>query len=173
VTINKDIIKHKINIQHNEDIILSDSGSDMIRQAIQATLQREAVDMLCVVNVLASNDEMIREYNREYRHIDKATDVLSFPMQTFLQAGWSGLIDKEVDEDTGDLPLGDIIFSIETAKKQAEEYGNSVEYEIAYLMIHSTLHLLGYDHKDENSEKVMHKKNKSIIQEMGFTNNDQ
>jgi len=145
----------------------------IIEQAILKTLAIEAVDLLCVVNVLITDDNGISGYNKEFRKIDKATDVLSFPMQSFSKAGWEGLNEPEFDEDTGDLPLGDIIISMESAEKQAIENNNTVEYETAYLMIHSTLHLLGYDHYNEISEKQMHKKNKTIIKEMGFGVNDQ
>ena len=145
---------------------------ELIRKAVKETLQYEKADMLCVVNVLVTDDVEIREYNREYRDIDSATDVLSFPMQNFLKAGWDGLFDAELDKDTGDLPLGDIVISSKKVEMQAEEYGNTVEYESAYLIIHSTLHLLGYDQDNEADEKKLHEKNKAIIEEMGLSIND-
>jgi len=86
-------------------------------------------------------------------------------MQDFYGAGWESLVHPEPDKESGMLPLGDILISIETAKKQALEYGNTDDYEIAYLIIHTTLHLLGYDHDCEENEKMMHEKNKLIIQE--------
>jgi probable rRNA maturation factor len=106
--------------------------------------------------VLITDDEGIRNYNYEYRGLDKPTDVLSFPMQTFRKAGWKGIYDPEFDESTGELLLGDIILSLETVKKHASEYGNTIEHETSYILIHSTLHLLGYNHIDENNEKIMH-----------------
>jgi len=145
---------------------------DIIEQAVNDTLAVEAVDMHCVVNVLMTDDEGISEYNQKYRDIDKATDVLSFPMQTFQQEGWSGICEPELDEDTGDIPLGDIVISIQSVERQAKEYNNQIEYELAYLIIHSTLHLLGYDHSNDINENAMHKKNKKIIQCMGFGVND-
>ena len=159
-------IKHKVNILQSSGDASDSEYSGNIKNAVISTLRCEDVDKLCVVNVLISDDEGIREYNRDYRGIDKATDVLSFPMQMFLQAGWGGCNELEYDEDTGDLPLGDIVISFESAKRQAEEYGNSQEYEIAYLIIHSTLHLMGYDHDNETNEKAMHDKNKKIIKEL-------
>jgi len=156
-------IKHKVFIQDGDE-------SSLIKSAVIETLNSEMVDMLCVVNVLITDDKKIRVYNRDYRGVDKATDVLSFPMQVFIKAGWDGIGEKEIDEETGDLPLGDIIISTESIERQAEEYGNTTEYETAYLIVHSTLHLLGYDHDNEANENIMHKKNKAIIKKMGFKN---
>ena len=157
-------MKHVINVQSNG----ANPIDGIIDNAVRATLQNEEVDVLCVVNVLITDDEGIREYNREYRSIDKATDVLSFPMQEFIRAGWSGHGELEFDEDTGELPLGDIIISEESVARQATEYGNTAEYETAYLITHSTLHLLGYDHVDESSEKVMHDKSKALMHSLGL-----
>jgi len=166
-------IKHKINIKRDRTgCNVCGKYKRLIKRAVRIALRNEAVDKLCVVNVLITDDEGIREYNHKYREIDKATDVLSFPMQNFINAGWEGLNEPEFDEDTGDLPLGDIIISAETSKRQANKYGNTVEYETTYLIIHSTLHLLGYDHGDESSEKDMHEKSKQIMQKMGFEIND-
>ena len=102
---------------------------------------------------ILSNDEGIRVINRESRDIDKATDVLSFPMFDF-EAGnppqdWT----EYQDPDTGLVPLGDMCISLERAMAQAEEFGHSVRREVGYLTIHSMLHLLGYDHLDEGPQK--------------------
>ena len=165
-------IKHKVYVVYGEEDVSNNICWDVIERAVLFTLKSEAVDKTCEVNVLITDDCGIRGYNQNYRGIDKATDVLSFPMQAFLKAGWDGLSNAEIDEDTGDLPLGDIIISTQSVDRQAEEYGNSTEYETAYLIIHSTLHLLGYDHDNEFSEKTMHEKNKAIMIEMGFDVND-
>jgi len=131
---------------------------------VEKTLCYEQVDVPCVISVLITDDKGIRDYNYEYRGIDEPTDVLSFPMQTFRQAGWSGIYNPELNESTEELTLGDIIVSIETVKRHAIEYGNTIEHEITYMLVHSTLHLLGYDHADESSEKIMHDKSVSILQ---------
>ena len=135
----------------------------MINRAVSATLQYENVDVPCVVSLLITDDEGIRDYNYEYRGLDEPTDVLSFPMQTFRKAGWSGIYDPEFDESTGELTLGDIILSIETVKKHAIEYRNTIKQETVYMIVHSILHLLGYDHDDENGKSVMHNKSEEII----------
>ena len=161
-------IKHKITTRHSGGEVPTRVYRSLIRQAIMTTLRSEGVDMLCVVNVLITDDEGIREFNNRYRGIDKATDVLSFPMQVFLKAGWGRLGTAEPDEDSGELPLGDIILSTETVKKHGRKYKNSMEKETTYMMIHSTLHLLGYDHDNNLNEKIMHNKKELIMKEMGY-----
>jgi len=161
-------MNHIINVYHENKT--ETSCNKVIESVCNTVLQNEYVDTLCVINVLFTDDSGIRKYNRDYRSIDKATDVLSFPMQTFIEAGWSSHGELEFDEDTGELPLGDIIISMETVKRQSEEYGNSVEHETAYMIIHSTLHLLGYDHDNEKNEKIMHSKAKEILEMLGYKN---
>jgi len=161
-------IKHKITTRHSGGETPERIYRSLIRQAVLMTLQSEEVDELCVVNVLITNDEGIQKYNLEFRNIDHATDVLSFPMQTFKRPGWRGISSAELDEDTKELPLGDIIISTESIKNQAIEYENTIEYETTYMLIHSTLHLLGYDHDTESSERTMHNKKKLIMREMGY-----
>ena len=161
-------VMHKVYIKGNYRHKLCGVCGRLIKQAVDQALESEAVDSLCTVNILITDDKGIREYNRKYRKTDKTTDVLSFPMQVFLQPGWSGLNTAEPDMNTGDLPLGDIIISTESVKRQAEEYGNTIKHEIVYLTIHSTLHLLGYDHQSKQTEILMHTKNRSIMRKMGF-----
>jgi len=163
---------HKIDVQYSEGETPDGDLGCLVKKAILTALKSEAVDMLCVINVLITDDKEIGEYNKNYRCVDSFTDVLSFPMQEFSRAGWHGLIQAEIDEETGDLPLGDVIISLETVKRQAIDYGNSIEYEMIYLTTHSTLHLLGYVHDNIDDEKLMHIKSKEIIKEMGFTVND-
>jgi len=111
-------------------------------------LKSEAVDMPCAVNVLITDDEGIRSYNSKYRGINKATDVLSFPMQEFDKEGWGGIGDMDIDLDTQTLPLGDIVISTTTIKRHARRYKHTFEQETVRMIIHSVLHLLGYDHND-------------------------
>ena len=146
-------MKHKINLVFEQLSLQKFIISSNIRKCIQATLDAEGVNTRCEINVLVTDDAGIRIINKESRDIDKATDVLSFPMFQ-LTAGdppedWS----EYEDPDTGLVPLGDMCISLERAIAQAEEFGHSVRREVGYLTIHSMLHLLGYDHLDEGEQK--------------------
>lgn len=117
-----------------------------------------------------ADDEQIREYNRAFREIDRATDVLSFPLNDFYRGGTDAPYHGLLDPVTGRLPLGDMVISLERADAQAKEYGHSAARECAYLTVHSVLHLLGYDHEDEGEEKaVMREKEESILSVMGLS----
>lgn len=127
--------------------------AEVIRRCIEATLAAEGVTVPCEINVLVTNDQGIRVINSASRNIDKATDVLSFPMFD-LTAGevpsdWSAYLDPETDL----CPLGDMAISLERAAAQAKAFGHSLRREVGYLTIHSMLHLLGYDHLDEGPQK--------------------
>jgi len=120
---------------------------------------------------LVDNDE-IHRLNREFRQIDRATDVLSFPMVQYERPADFGELDSMddvFDPESGSLLLGDIVISVQRAKEQAAEYGHSVRREIAFLIAHSTLHLLGYDHMAEEEAKVMEAKQEKALQELGIT----
>ena len=161
-------IEHKIYTGYSGIRKPAESYRKLIEQAVLAVLRSEDVDIPCVVSVLITNDEGIRKYNRDYRKIDTPTDVLSFPMQEFKKAGWNNRSNTGLDRNTGELPLGDIILSSETVKRQATEYETGYKRETAYMMIHSTLHLLGYDHIAGSDEKVMPDKQKLIMKDMGY-----
>jgi len=139
----------------------------LIKRCICETLRLEGVDMPCEVSVLITDDAGIRGINHEFRGIDSPTDVLSFPVQEFIPGAFES---GDVDPETGLMPLGDIILSAERVDAQAREYGQSRERETAYLVIHSVLHLLGYDHVDEAEEKrKMRRREADILMEMGYT----
>ena len=146
-------MKHKINLVFEQLSLQKFIISSNIRKCIQETLNAEGVTVRCEINVLVTDDAGIRVINKESRDIDKATDVLSFPMFQ-LEAGNppSDWTDYQ-DPDTGLVPLGDMCISLERAIAQAEEFGHSVRREVGYLTIHSMLHLLGYDHLDEGEQK--------------------
>ena len=135
----------------------------VIRQCVQEVLKQENIDVDAEVNVLITDDDGIRAINCAYRNIDKATDVLSFPMFE-LQAGeppkdW----EEYMDIETGLCPLGDIAISLERAVAQADEFGHTVRREVGYLTIHSMLHLLGYDHIDEGEQKAKMRQREEFI----------
>ena len=126
----------------------------IVREAIEKTLFYERFWKDTEVSVTFCNNPYIHKLNKEYRNIDKPTDVLSFPL--FEKEELSMMNGQAVQ-------LGDIIISLERAEEQAKEIGNSFEREIAFLAIHSTLHLLGYDHEKENEEEDMCRRQKDIV----------
>ncbi len=145
--------KVKINLSSESPSLMNLSVTRNIRRCIQATLEQEQITAPCEINVLITDDSGIRAINAAARQIDKATDVLSFPMFE-LEPGnppkdWSGYLDPE----TGLCPLGDMAISLERARAQAKEFGHTTRREVGYLTIHSMLHLLGYDHLDEGPMK--------------------
>jgi len=161
-------IKHKLYTRCSGIEIPELMYRSLIKQAVLMTLRSEEVDVPCVVSVLLTDNKGIRKYNLRYRDIDKSTDVLSFPMQEFTKAGWSGHGKLETDEDSGVLPLGDIVISVQRAKRQAISQEITLEQETAHLIIHSALHLLGYDHDTANNERVMKSREKKLLKDMGY-----
>ena len=141
---------------------------EQIRRAVLAALEGEGVEAPCVVEVVVTDDAAIRETNRETRGVDRPTDVLSFPMFELEpgekpRAEWA-------DPDTGKVFLGDMMLSLERAEAQAAEYGHSPRRELAYLAVHSVLHLLGYDHLDEGPMKAqMREREEAILSGLGIT----
>ena len=124
-----------------------------IKKCILAALRCEGVSAPCEINVFVCGDETIRAINKSSREIDKATDVLSFPMFTLTPGAPPASWDEFEDPGTGLVPLGDMAISLERAAQQAKEFGHSTKREVGYLTIHSILHLLGYDHVDEGPMK--------------------
>ena len=146
-------MKHKINIVFEQLSLQTLTIKSIIRKCINSTLNAERISVPCEINVLVTNDAGIQIINRESRKLDKATDVLSFPMFQFEPGDpptdW---VDYQ-DPATGLVPLGDMCISLERAVAQAQEFGHSTRREVGYLTIHSMLHLLGYDHLDEAEMK--------------------
>lgn len=135
----------------------------MIREAVLASLDEESISFPCEVSVLLTNDEGICALNSQFRGIDKATDVLSFPANEFA-AGEFDPAEAERNPKTGRVILGDMALSIEHAKAQGKEYGHGTKREVQYLTVHSILHLLGYDHMDEGEQKrLMRSHEKKIM----------
>ena len=140
-----------------------------IEQVINAALDAEQVTLPCEINVLLTNDEGIHQINLDMREVDRATDVLSFPMFD-LEPGVPPEDEDELDPATGLLPLGDMVISLERAEAQAQEFGHSLQRELCYLTVHSVLHLLGYDHMDEGPMKAqMRGREEDILGGLGIT----
>ena len=125
-----------------------------IKTAAAAALKAEGVEGPCELSVLLTDDEGIHAINKEFRDVDKPTDVLSFPM-------------GDTDPETGRLLLGDMVLNAAQAEKQGAEFGHGADHEISYLTVHSVLHLLGYDHVDEGGmKKAMRTREKAIMAEL-------
>jgi probable rRNA maturation factor len=149
---------------HQDKLSLTYRLKMLVREAIEATLDYEQYGNPCEVSVTFVDNEEIRDLNKKFRSIDKATDVLSFPL--FDYEGESE--EPPVDEMLG--MLGDIVLSLEQADAQAKEYGHSFEREVAFLTVHSMLHLLGYDHETgEEDEADMRRRQSEIMDLMGLS----
>ncbi len=135
----------------------------LLREAIETTLDFEDYGAVCEVSVTFTDNEGIRELNKKFRNMDKPTDVLSFPLLDFEGEYEEPPINEIISN------LGDIVISLEKAKAQAEEFGHSFKREVAFLAVHSMLHLLGYDHeRGEEEDKEMRAKQTEIMRIMGL-----
>ena len=158
-------MKHKIIVSRDVKKLGHLKSTALIKKAVRMALDFEKVDEPCLVSVMLTDDEGIREINREFRNVDSATDVLSFPMNE-LEPGHFDAELCERDMDTGRVLLGDMMISVPRCARQGEEFGHGYEREIMYLSVHSVLHLLGYDHMDEGPmKKQMREREKAIFGE--------
>lgn len=153
----------KLNITYDMLTLQQPFVTAMIRKSIQAVLQEEGIHVPCEINVFITNDKGIRAINHASRNLDKATDVLSFPMFQLNPGNPPEDWEDYLDPETGMCPLGDMALSLERAVAQAKQYGHSVRREIGYLTIHSMLHLLGYDHLDEAEQKAQMRRREEHI----------
>lgn len=142
-------------------------------KVIEAALDYEKCPYECEVNVILTDNPGIHEINKESREIDRPTDVLSFPMAEYEVPSDFERLEEEQPEcfhpETGELMLGDIIISLDKVKEQAESYGHSMEREYAFLLAHSMLHLMGYDHMEKDEETVMFQKQEEILAGLNIT----
>ena len=156
---------HRIIITSDISKTVNKSTAALIRKVIKTGLAAEGMDLPCEVDVLLTNDEGIHAVNLDMRGVDRPTDVLSFP-EFDLQPGEHPEV-EDADPGTGLIPLGDMVISMERVAAQAEEYGHSRKRELAYLVIHSVLHLLGYDHLDEGPQKrKMRQREEAILAQL-------
>lgn len=146
-----------------------------IEQVIRQAIEMEQCPYECEVNVTFTDNEGIRNMNREFRELDVPTDVLSFPMIEYPSPADFSILDPEsgmagsFNPETGELLLGDIVISLERAKEQAEEYGHSLKREICFLVVHSILHLFGYDHMEDEERLQMEDKQEEVLRILGIT----
>ena len=145
--------------------------SSLIQTVCQKVMELEECDFDAQISLTLTDNENIRQINNEHRGIDKPTDVLSFPMLEFDENG--DIIENEFEYDEDMIMLGDIVISMERAREQAIEFGHSFTREIAFLTAHSMLHLLGYDHvDDEEGERIMCQKQEAVLGGLGITRDE-
>jgi len=155
-------------IYFETEVEVSEQLEPLLRKVITAALEAEGMEDACEISVLITDDEGIHQINLEQREVDRPTDVLSFPMFD-LEPG-EHPDEEDADPETGLIPLGDMVISLERATEQAGEFGHSVEREVCYLTVHSVLHLLGYDHMDEGPMKAqMRQREEAILGALGIT----
>lgn len=145
---------------------------NIIKSVIDEALDFIQCPYACEVNVTIVDNDKIREINEQQRGIDKPTDVLSFPMLEYGQAGNFDSFEEQPEcfhPDTGELMLGDIVISYDKVLSQAEEYNHSVKRELAFLTAHSMLHLFGFDHMEEEERIEMEKMQNIILQNLRIT----
>lgn len=144
---------------------------ELARDIIETALESENFPYEAEVNLLLVSTEGIWEINREHRQIDAPTDVLSFPLISYPAPGDFEKIEDDDDNfnpDTGEALLGDIILCIDKVKEQAKSFGHSEKREYAFLILHSILHLLGYDHMTQEESELMEEKQNKILEQMGI-----
>ncbi len=153
---------HKISISRQKRGLGFPEAGKLIARAIKTALREQGVDCGCAVSVLLTDDAGIWEINRDQRGVDSATDVLSFPLNE-LEPGRFDAEVCEYDYDVQLVLLGDMVLSLERCAAQAREFGHSFAREVSYLAVHSTLHLLGYDHLDEGEQKALMRSREEAI----------
>ena len=147
-----------IDISWEDELILQEQREPLaclLNQAINEAILLSEGPEEAEVSLMLVDDRRIHALNLEYRGVDRPTDVLSFALQEEMEE------EPEIEEE--DEMLGDIVISVERARDQAEEYGHSFEREIVYLAVHGTLHLLGYDHEEENDKQEMRSKEEEVM----------
>jgi probable rRNA maturation factor len=162
-----------IEFDNRQSIIdFTDHIEKIIELSVNTTLSFEGFDKPCEISVVITDNIGIKEINKDFRNIDKETDVLSFPMLDFEE----GYYDEEeievsiedINPNSGEVVLGDIVISLEKAFEQSKDYGHSFDREIAFLTVHSALHLLGYDHEKDEDRVIMRSKEEEILGKLGL-----
>lgn len=160
-------------VENETDVTFPFDIQEILDNVMDVVTQMENCPYETTVNLLVTDNAGIREYNKNYRRIDKETDVLSFPNVPFEKAGDFSLVEDDeadyFDPDSGELLLGDIIISADRVEQQAREYGHSVLREFAFLTAHSMFHLCGYDHMTPEEAAVMEQKQETVLQQLGIT----
>ena len=162
-----------INFEEETAVPFDFDYETLAKDVITFTLDHEDFPYEAEVNLTLVDNDGIHEINRTYREIDRPTDVLSFPLLSYDEAGDFSHLEEDYDDnfnpDTGEIMLGDIVISVDKVREQAESYGHSEKREYAFLIVHSMLHLFGYDHMTPEEAAVMEEKQRIILDEMNIT----
>ncbi len=161
-------------LELQDEVDFLDNNPEMlehVKNVILECLKMEGVTTDMEVSLSIVSEDEIREINTQYREIDKITDVLSFPQVDFADENWTDAPWNK-NMDTGNIILGDIILCADVAKTQAGQYGHSLLREVCFLVAHSMLHLLGYDHMTPEEEKIMLEKQDEILNNLSITRSE-
>ena len=161
-----------LQIDYETDREIGIEYEELAKKVVQKVLDMEGCPYDAQVNLVLTDNEEIQRVNTEFREIAAPTDVLSFPMIPFETPADYTIVEEDesyFDLDTDELLLGDIMISVDKVFAQAEEYGHSVTREFCFLVAHSMLHLLGYDHMTPNEAVVMENKQRTALDELGIT----
>lgn len=160
-------------IENEIDYVFSFDHEAVAHAVVEKVLDMEQCPYEAEVNLTLTDNKTIQEVNQEFREIDRETDVLSFPMVTFTKPATYDILENDgasyFHPDSGELMLGDIMISIPKALEQAAAYGHDLKREYAFLIAHSMLHLLGYDHIEEEDARMMELKQETTLQELKIT----
>lgn len=159
-------------VENETEVEMPFDIQEVLDKIMDAVMEMEGCPYETTVNLLLTDNEGIREYNKNYRDQDSGTDVLSFPNISFDKEGDFARVETDeadyFDPDSGELILGDIILSVDRIISQAQEYGHSVLREFAFLTAHSMFHLCGYDHMVDQEAAVMEKKQEAVLTKLGI-----
>ena len=163
-------------IELEKDTEVPEGFLSLMQQAADAAVEVEGIGRRCAVHILLCDDDMIAEYNRTYRQLDRSTDVLSFPLINYPSGRTAGTCDRRLaeayDDEYDACMLGDLIISVPHALAQAEAYGHSPEREFAFLTVHGLCHLMGYDHIEEADRVRMRRREEEILGRIGLESRD-
>ena len=156
-------MEHEVYVSRERKALGHNNSAALIKKAARLALEAEGVSVPCVISAMLTDDEGIRRVNAEFRGVDSATDVLSFPLNELRPGAFDPAL-CERDMDSGAVLLGDMLIDVPRCESQGEDFGHGYEREISYLTVHSVLHLLGYDHVDEGEmKKQMRAREKQIM----------
>jgi probable rRNA maturation factor len=160
-----------IDIEYETDIQLDLPYEEIIRRVVEEALDYEDCPYEACVSIILTDNEAIHQVNLETREIDRPTDVLSFPMNEYPAPGDFSELEEDPDSfdpDTGELLLGDMMISVEKVQEQAAAYGHSETRELAFLVAHSMLHLMGYDHEEDEERLDMERRQREILERLNI-----